>query len=410
MTDDTQRDFRPQSEPKRLNDLPAHLRRAAPESMFENETLAPATGPVVRTSARVVREPVPGDPDGFFPCPCLCGHGGAVVPPPTVLLNKFATSTAVRDTIRCAGCIGHGGPPNSDGPNRTAATIKVQELHESSARIKDNELAQIETNKLTYEKSLKIWEDGVGKRYRWAKTDDAAVLARVARLQQGVSTGSSLLLVGPFGSGKSWRAYAYARAVIINEIFKPEQVRVGSEKKMLSDISTAGLYGDNSGPDQLRKLLAPGVRMYLIDDVGVQTSYPNRLKRHSLWEALLDRVYSVDDGTALSKDTATTLILTTNKNASPDLVDNKGNVVVNPVTGNPEPGELREWVGEVAFSKIAALMGAPTILSNMTNANTPLGSQRRQVEHERNQRAMTDLAGDHAEPVSDTAGDSAADE
>ncbi|MGV8845803.1 hypothetical protein [Tessaracoccus sp.] len=357
------------------------------------------------TTTLVAPKVLPGDPDDFFPCPCSCGHKGAATPPPTVLINRFATSTAVRDTIRCEACIGHGTPPSSGGPNRTAARIKVQEHHESPDQIRDNNAAQVETNKLNYAKSLKKWEDEVGKRYRWAETDDVAVLGGVARLQQGVSIGTSLLLVGPFGSGKSWRAYAYARAAITKGIFKPEQVRVGNEKKMLSDISTAGLFGDNSGPDQLRKLLDPGIRMYLVDDVGVQTTYPNRIKRHSLWEALLDRVYSVDDGTALSQDTATTLILTTNKNPAPYLVDNKGNVAVNPVTGDPEPGELREWVGEVAFSKIAALMGNPTILDNMTNKNTPLGSQRRQVEHERNQRYLHGTSAPPSETVEGSASD-----
>ena len=345
--------------------------------MFDQDMLA-APAKVADAAIAATPQLAGSKPGDLFPCPCVKGHTGGRCGQATVITNRLAArSSAVQDTVRCAECVQnkHYGTIDMSRP-RTSDSIEATPKHIvlSAEEQAEEDKAMQDTKDLLYKSSYEKWNLALDERWREAETDDPHVDECFNRLKNGATVGTGLILWGSVGKGKTWRAYAYARRVVTDRLFKPEQVIVGNERDLLGAIDNAPTWGPESKSVKLAKLLAPGVRMYVVDDVGNGATFVSEQSRIDLWTALLDRVYNTYG--------RTTLVITTNKVPSKFLVDTNNKKILG-ADGQELPGELRTWVGEVAFSKLTAPVNGHTQMVNDKTEENPTGSYRKKIEQDR---------------------------
>jgi DNA replication protein DnaC len=160
------------------------------------------------------------------------------------------------------------------------------------------------------------------------------------RLRAGQPAG--LLTVGAYGVGKTHIAYAFLNQAVTEGLLKPGEILVGSEDDLLGQIATAS-FSDRA---RLRnRLINRRWRAVLVDDVG-WAKYPRPDDAWALWHDFLDFMWT----------RRRIVILTTNLSPREQRPKAGGR------NGETETvNRLREWVGEAAYDRLAAMIGGNII-------------------------------------------------
>lgn len=270
----------------------------------------------------------------LFGCPCSCGCGNDT----TLLASKVTSATAAR-MLRCVACAkaGHLGLPvvadkvalSAVAAGKAGLTPKVRpmaiydaedaELDRIAAR--DAEAMRRAAAKVAFEASLP-------EKFRRPldAVQEPAVEDRLRRLASGRGGHQlSLLTYGPYGSGKTWVGYSYARCAVERNLLWPQQIKHGTEAEIMEPLVFAPKW---EVADRMKALLNPQMRMILIDDVGNMGRWPDVATRHATYASVVNWCWENNRA----------LILTTNKDM-----------------GQGE--SLEEWIGVAAYERVRNMVG-----------------------------------------------------
>lgn len=295
----------------------------------------------------------PGATGEMYPCPCVCQCGNDTSMP-LAKVTEGSMAAAVR-RLRCEPCVKAGhltNPPTTATPQARPASAPTRDIGEHDIATRgtrtgtpivlrtstttDQEAewdrqAAIQAEQARRDAAEQKWMRSLGE--RWSRPLDKDLLPevedRLARLSdsRGVH-GSSLLVVGPAGRGKTWVGYTYARTAVARRLLWPQEIQHGSEGDLMEPI----VFGQFS--DRARKtseLLNKRTRMLFIDDVG-SYSFPKPDDRWSLYTRIVDWAYADHR----------TLILTTNLSLGAD-------------------SELERWIGVRAYGRLKSMIGPQPI-------------------------------------------------
>lgn len=316
-----------------------HMNRAGlPASLSDADAFA-ALGPRPNPS----RTPVlPADDSGArFLCPCTCNCGND-----TSHAQSDVTSPSAARHLRCGSCAAesHFGPRWNPTPNReTTGTSQHDEIRTGSRtgrivavrrHVPDPEeqqwhreaAEQLEAERRNTARDR--WLSNLPERWQLPYDQNEALVPEVAdrlnRLQKNQHVGTSLLCIGPFGSGKTWVAYTYARAAVDRRLLWPSEVRIGTEAEIVEPLANAGFRI----AEEMGKLFKPTLKMLIIDDVGSFSAYRNQQERWAAFGKIVDWMYVHRRA----------LVITTNKSLG---------------TG----AELEQWIGLPAYERIKSMAG-----------------------------------------------------
>lgn len=192
------------------------------------------------------------------------------------------------------------------------------------------------------ETAITRWLDRLPERWKLPYDEGEELVPqveeRLERLRSGKTHGSSLICIGPFGSGKTWVAYTYARAAVDRWVLWPQEIRVGTEAEIMEPIALASPW---EVAEKSNELLKHSLKMLIIDDVGALGTYKNRDNRFATWTKVVNWMYEHNR----------TLVLTTNKTLGLEA-------------GTP-PAEhedlLVRWIGPTAYERLKHMVGAEQV-------------------------------------------------
>jgi DNA replication protein DnaC len=320
--------------------LPASLADADP---FGASPVPRST--TARTQPTTAPASAPVEASSFVPCPCSCGCGN--------LTNKTYSeveSLSAAKHLRCESCgkAFHFGPRwITDEPasnvTETASADKVVTGERSGEtfvireRVIDPLDAEWErqvARQLEQERrdaARDRWLQGLPERWQLPYDDGEELVPeveeRLARLKDGRAAdhGTSLLCIGPFGSGKTWVAYTYARAAVDRWLLWPQQIRIGTEAEIVEPIAAASPWEVEA---KMKELLKPTLRMLVIDDVGAFSTYRTPEARWAAFGKIIDWMYAHKR----------TVVITTNFTLGVG-------------------GELDKWIGTRPYERLKSMVG-----------------------------------------------------
>lgn len=282
----------------------------------------PANRPSVSARSQPVGAPVQVV-DGQVVCGCVCGCGN----PSDLPWSEKVSPTAAR-LLRCSGCLDSLHSPGASG--RTVLLIDAVDPLEAEW----DKIAARESEADSRAAAKEAWATRLPE--KWARPLDAepdqepAVLDRLNRLRTHTGRhGLSLMAVGPYGTGKSWVAYSYARLAVEQDLLWPSEIVMGTEAEILEPLAYAPFAEVTS---QLKALLNPKHKMFVIDDIGKMARYPNDDQRRRIFGTVINWI---DEHCAA-------LVMTTNLTLGPE-------------------GELARYVGAVAYERIRVMVGGDVV-------------------------------------------------
>ena len=182
------------------------------------------------------------------------------------------------------------------------------------------------------EQAMKEWAVTVGPRFAQATVENPRVKAIIDKKVHRIVTGgpqhhNSIVLSGDLGVGKTWAAFAYARALVESGVLWPGSIKHGTESGLLLPLMNLGF----ERPQKLKAFLDEKTRFYLIDDVG-RTFVRDTALRHEVWYEVLNHAY----------DNHIPVVLTTNKSTA-EFYDR---------TQRRNTNELEAWIGDAAYDRL----------------------------------------------------------
>lgn len=319
--------------------LPPHLQAALAGQV---DPFAPATTPVRRTAhtdrpgrARSSAF-APADESGqMFPCPCSCECGNA-----TTLLASKVTSAAAAKMLRCPDCAAQGhlslpakaeAKPVPEAAAKAAPTKVVRPMRITDAE--DAELDRIaarEAERMRRADAKAKFEASLPEKFRRPldEVQEKAVEDRLRRLADRRGRGDhqlSLHTYGPYGSGKTWVGYSYARCAVERDLLWPSEIVHGTEAEIMEPLVFAARW---EIADRMKKFLNLRMKMLLIDDVGNMGRWPDVETRHATYASVVNWCWENNRA----------LIMTTNLDLG--------------------PGEsLEAWIGVAAYERWRNMIG-----------------------------------------------------
>lgn len=209
--------------------------------------------------------------------------------------------------------------------------------------------------KARIEEQIQAWHLRVGERFANATVTDARnrqiINSRVERIREGkFMHRNSLILIGDLGVGKTWMGHAYIEALIREGLLQNGEVCMGTEISILAPVADAGF----NQPEELKRLLNPGYKVYFIDEVG-RAAIRNAANRHAVWYALVNHAYI----------NHIPIILTTNCGTAP--MD-----YVNPTTNErSRTSELEAWIGDASLDRLRYMAGDDGVIIPSTENQRP---------------------------------------
>jgi DNA replication protein DnaC len=303
------------------------------------EANAAQTGRPVRSGLPAQADATPGT---NYPCPCVCLCNNHT--------NKKYSEVESFDaakSLRCDECAqkSHFGPRWSPAGSHLAALGAADEVvttkNGASFVIRRNhedpedealnrQIAEdIATEQRTQARDK--WLASLPERWRMPYRDGETLVPeveeRLSRLADGdaAAHGTSLLCCGPFGTGKTWVAYTYARAAVDRRLLWPQEVRVGTEADIMEPIALAAPWEVSA---KASGLLRPNLKLLIIDDVGALGTYKNEANRYATWSKVVNWAY----------EHKRAVVLTTNLS----LGDGQ---------------ELENWIGPTAYARLRHMVG-----------------------------------------------------
>lgn len=329
-----------QNDPGRVA-LPDHL-AAAFGAMGVADAFAPAAVPAKRTTS--VRSGKVGprsnafaaaDTSGdLFGCPCSCGCGND-----TTLLASKVTSAAAARMLRCVPCAkaGHLSMPVVAGkvaldPAAAAKaavvpTVRPMAIYDAEDAELDRVAAR-EAQEARRAAAKVAFEASLPEKFRRPldPEQEPAVEDRLRRLASGRGGHQlSLLTYGPYGSGKTWVGYSYARCAVERNLLWPQEIVHGTEAEIMEPLVFAPKW---EVADRMKALLNPRVKMMLLDDVGNMGRWPDVASRHATYASVVNWCWENNRA----------LILTTNKDLG-------------------EGESLEAWIGVAAYERVRNMIG-----------------------------------------------------
>jgi DNA replication protein DnaC len=350
------------SEPQRLTGLPSSLQgRAAslPADPFAAPTrssqVRPSgpTRPAVQDAADVT--PMPAT-DARFPCPCPCGCGNE-----TTLAAATARGSAAAARMRCPACTRQGHVPTVNAAVADVGRrVQVFEPQPEDPLFveRDRQILHEEAEQRQAQAS-QAWRASLPEKFRAAGDEPPhpQITERLERMRSGQGRhATSMLCVGPYGSGKTWLAYAYASRLVDEGHLLPQQIVHGTEVTVLEPIAYAP-YGQVN--DRTRALLNRRVRMILLDDVGRMAFYPRQDVQHGLFARIVNFAYENNLILAMT----TTLAL-------------------------GENGKLEEWIGSTAYERLRYMAGRAVVVDTATRRADVTAQAEREYAESRAARAQ----------------------
>lgn len=282
----------------------------------------------------------PVDKSEPFPCPCSCACGNN-----TEKTVAQITSPSAARYLRCEPCAqdSHFGPQWNPAPGHSIGLgpddrVVVGDRGTSvTIRKYVPDPIDLEWERQAVEDLATERRNGARERWlmslpeRWQLPyDDGEELVRevedrLTRLKSGNSVGTSLICFGPFGSGKTWVAYTYARAAVDRRLLWPKEIVIGTEAEIVEPLASAAAWDIAARMDDLLK---PTLKMLMIDDVGTFSAYRNAEQRFAAFGKIVDWMYVHKRA----------LVITTNKSLG---------------TG----GELEQWIGAPAYERLKSMAG-----------------------------------------------------
>lgn len=270
---------------------PGHLRRELDADPFAIPATprppAPAVRPPQTASPTPQVAPSAGNVDSK-PASCPCTHSqheGGVCGAATDIPAAQVHSPAMARLLRCRACMQAGHLPGRPTPTPHPRHQEV----DPADRERELQIAR-EAEHAKWTQAVRKFDETVPEIHRSEITNiDPVVADRLERLRtkHGLHH-TSLLCVGPYGSGKSWLMYTYARLAVRRRILWPSQIIHGTEQEILQPL-WLGSYSSIREHEQ--KLLHPRVRMILIDDVGNLGRYRDETDRWALFGQVIDHAY-----------------------------------------------------------------------------------------------------------------------
>lgn len=319
-------------------------RPTLPASLVDADPFAaPRTGPQ-RTPAGT---PGPADTADAvkIPCPCACECGND-----TDKTYSDVESLSAARFLRCASCAaaGHHGEKwmPEDAPRAQRPSLPSTDREVTGARTgerfvirqpvvdaEDDEWDREIARRLAKERreaAIAKWQASLPERWQLPYEGEELVPEveeRLERLRLGNAGdhGTSLLCIGPFGSGKTWVAYTYARAAVDRWLLWPQEIRVGTETEILGPIALASPWEVAA---KAAELLKPTLKMLIIDDVGTG-NFRNMDNQHAAYTQVVNWMY----------EHKRALVITTNK-----------------VPGSGK--DLDKWIGPTAYERLKHMVGA----------------------------------------------------
>lgn len=199
-------------------------------------------------------------------CGCRCG----CTTPVGIRLAAPAVSPRISGLLRCARCLTQCTTPGVEGPG---------------------------PDELQRGENLRRFDATVPAEFAGAASEDPVVTDRLARW--GQHPGSSLLVTGPQGVGKTYLGYALCRGLVAGGAVAGSGMVHGHESEVLGRITFLPISDSEA---QLRRLCDPRiVRVLYIDDLG-RGRYLSEQRRLEVLEQVIDAFYR----------TRRTLVVTTN--------------------------------------------------------------------------------------------------
>jgi DNA replication protein DnaC len=230
----------------------------------------------------------------FASCNCHCGCAELTVFPLAGLHAKL------RDKMRCLNC----------------SVVHADESIHAAAVAADRAAKVAE--------DVERWRGLVPARFKTASTDHPKIQGRVERFKTGAPGG--ILTAGPYGSGKTFIAYAYLNTLVGEGLVSPGRVLFGTENDLLGRVSTASFQDRQKALD---RLLNPRWDVVFVDDVG-WGKYFKEEDRFALFHDLFDFLWA----------NRKTLVMTTNLTKD----------------------SLKEWVGSAAYDRMIGLVGGEQVI------------------------------------------------
>lgn len=267
--------------------------------------------------------------DDYWPCQCACGCGRNS----GLQIGAEESVTSV-SLLRCEACIrnGHGSEFSKEPTRSLNPTVRTRYVPNETEREWDRIAAEdIARDRRTH--VIESFRAQIPERWL-RKTDDepinSAIEERLQRMRNGHGQHNlGILIYGPYGSGKTWTAYSYLLEAVTRGLALPNQIRYGTEGSLLDPIVNGGFKAE----DNLTALTDNKTKMLLIDDIGQMGEFSDKAKRHNLYGRICDWAYANE----------VVLIMTTNKKIG-------------------ATNEVREWVGDIAYERMTAIMGRPLAL------------------------------------------------
>lgn len=287
-------------------------------------TLTPPPPPAHRTPVDV--SDVRITPDGFVLCGCPCECASATTVPVATITTSAARILA--DHTRCSACTARG---HHDQPD------PIAQADLTAAALTEHRHAR-------HRHALTVWAAQVKPMFADATSTpgtpggpaSAAVAAfltdRLARYAANAPAG--FIAGGPFGTGKTWLAWAFLNDLVTSGAVHPSEILHGSETRLLSPISMGSF---TEVADARSNVFDPTKRVVFIDDVG-QGNFRDARAAQSIWHELTDELWSNNR----------TLIITTNLTLT---------AAPAPAGAPPQPSQFEQWIGAAAFDRVVALTG-----------------------------------------------------
>lgn len=307
---------------------------------------APATHHTQPSSA----ETRPTGPDSAaVPCPCACACGNDTGKTYTEVESLSALrflrcepcGTALhfgpRWTARHPGSVASKGVGESDEVRqgkRSGSTVVVSKPSRSPEDEAWDRKIAADLARERRTEAIQKWQDALPERWRLPYDEGEELLPeitdRLERLDRAGTEGkgdhgTSLLCIGPFGSGKTWAAYTYARAAVDRWLLWPQEVRIGTEAEIMEPIALASPW---EIAERTQALLKPRLKMLVIDDVGTLGTYKNVENRHAAFTKVINWMY----------EHKRALVITTNLELG-------------------EGASLDKWIGPTAYERLKHMVG-----------------------------------------------------
>lgn len=256
----------------------------------------------------------------FYVCACPCGCSAPSTLPwmRSVSLGRHARCSACGTDAHQAAHRALVTPVGQAAPVPRALTnLYVPTKAETDLAF----AAQKEVRDEIWQAQWARWQASLPEKFKDANTEHPKVRERMRRLAAGERGIASMLILGAPGLGKTWLGVAYANAAIKAGYFSPSDVLFGSESELLASAANSNFKDVEPA---LRRLIAPRIKMIIIDDVGRGT-WLNESMRAKVFSLVLDKFWS------------------------------ENRVVV--FTSNLEPDNLGTYIGDGAMDRLKSLVG-----------------------------------------------------